>query len=354
MQETKLNYLSHDGRTQIYALLWEPEADVDAGTDAGAGVGAEVETEDSTGVVTGAGTDDSAAAKKDAAELPSPKGIIQIAHGMAEHIHRYRDFAGFLVQNGFIVTANDHIGHGKSVSSPDDWGNIPLANGKEIFIEDVHQLRNLVSAHYPATPYFLFGHSMGSFIVRAYCARYATGLAGVIVCGTGQLAPLLSKAGNLLAHLMARFKGEAHKSKLLEDMGVGAYAKAIANPRTKLDWLSVDQQNVDDYIADPACGFRFSTGGDAALTSLTSEIVKPACAQAIPLDLPMFFIAGDKDPVGDNGKGVLAAVEQLRQSGHNHVELNLYPGMRHEILNETGHQVVYQDVLRWLNGLTHA
>jgi alpha-beta hydrolase superfamily lysophospholipase len=307
MNQTELNYLSHDGQTQIHALLWEP--------------------------------DDGAAA---------PKGVVQIAHGMAEHINRYKDFAGFLVENGFVVCANDHLGHGQSVVSPDDWGNIPLKNGKDILVEDVNQLRSLVAAHYPNVPYFLFGHSMGSFIVRSYCMRYASGLAGVVVCGTGQLAPILSKAGNLLAHLISGFKGEQHKSKLLESMGIGAYSKQIAKARTKLDWLSVSEDNVDAYIADPACGFTFSTGGDAALTALTAEIVSPACPAAIPLDLPMFFIAGSQDPVGDNGKGVLQAAEALRKTGHEQVEVKLYPGMRHEILNEANHEVVYQDVLDWL------
>jgi alpha-beta hydrolase superfamily lysophospholipase len=305
--ETELYYLSHDGTTQIRALLWEPDA------------------------------------------TTPPQGMIQIAHGMAEHIERYRDFARFLADHGFIVCANDHLGHGKSVSSSDDWGNLPVKGGKDILIEDTHRLRILIAERFSTElPYVLFGHSMGSFIARSYCAHHGEGLAAAIFCGTGQQPLWLSRAGGMLAKLISSIKSATHKSTFLNNMGAGAYSKAVDKPRTPLDWLSFDEGNVDAYIADPASGFLFSAGGYATLLSLTAEIVTPACARAIPQDLPILFIAGAEDPVGTNGKGVEAAAEQLRKTGHTNVTVRLYEGMRHEILNETGHAKVYQDVLDWI------
>ena len=308
MRTSTVGYMSSDGVSRIHARTWEP---------------------DSSG--------------------PVVAGIVQIAHGMAEHIERYAPFAEQLVSQGYVVCAEDHIGHGGSVSSTSQLGHIPHAAGADALIEDMHEFRRIVAGRYSSVvPYVMFGHSMGSYMVRAYLTRHADGLAGAIMCGTGQVPAALSTAGLLVAHALRTSKGEEHRSPLLDSMGVGAYAKAIRDARTPLDWLSRDEKNVDDYIADPLCGFMFSVGGYEAVLSLTKEAANAAKASRIPADLPMLFISGADDPVGAQGRGVREAVEEYRRAGMRDVDLVLYEGLRHEILNEAEAGTVVADVTSWL------
>lgn len=304
----KLGFSSHDGKTQIKALLWSPET-----------------------VTT------------------NPKGIIQITHGMEEHIGRYAEFADHLASKGFVVCAQDLLGHGLSVTDPDKLSCIPLEGGADILIEDAHELYKMVSSRYARqTPYFMLGHSLGSYIMRAYVTRYGSELAGLILSGAGQQSRILSFGGNRLARWIAGSKGEDHRSSFLESMGAGAFAKGVENPRTQFDWLATDEKVVDDYIADPLCGVPFSVGAYVALTQITGEVTAPASAAAVPKELPILFVAGSLDPVGGKGAGVRKAADQLRSSGVGQVEVKLYEGMRHEVLNEPIKQEVYTDILSWV------
>ncbi len=280
-------------------------------------------------------------------ENTTPRGIIQIAHGMAEHIERYDDFARFLASHGYVVTGHNHIGHGSS-SKPEKWGCLPAKNGKEILVEDLHAMRIIatdITANYPL-PHFLFGHSLGSYITRAYLTRHSEGLAGAVICGTGHVPPVTSTAGNVLAKAIARVQGEDTKSKMLDDMGVGAYAKAVPG-RTPVDWLSFNEKNARRYLDDEECGFMFSAGGYATVTSLTREVCTIKSFEKMPAELPLFFIAGTEDPVGNMGKGVEKSYEMAREAGMRNLNIKLYQNMRHEILNETNHEIVYEDVLKW-------
>ncbi|OUO88314.1 alpha/beta hydrolase [Gordonibacter sp. An230] len=284
-----------------------------------------------------------------ASDTVPPRGIVQIVHGMSEHVARYDEFARCLARRGFVVCGEDHVGHGRTAATADDLGHIPLEGGKDLLIANVHALRLLVAARFaPQTPYFLFGHSMGSFIVRAYLARHAAGLAGAVICGTGQQPRALSAAGNLLARLIARAKGERHRSTLIDRMGAGSFGRRIKGARTPFDWLSVDPAVVDAYLSDELCGAMFTVGGYAALTDLTGEVAAPSCAARVPRDLPLLFIAGAEDPVGDEGRGVRAAAALMRRAGVESVEEVVYEGMRHEILNEPGRDQVIEDVACWL------
>ena len=271
-----------------------------------------------------------------------PKGVVQLVHGMAEHIMRYDDFARYLAKEGYLVCGHDHIGHGESVESPEQWGRMPTKGGRDVLVGDVGKMRALVRDRVDASvPHFLFGHSMGSFVVRAYISECGQGLAGAIICGTGHIAPAMSVAGNRLARVISRTRGENYVSNLLGNLSIGAYAKAIENPRTQLDWLSYNTQNVDDYIP-------FAAGGNATLTALTGEVCSPACCARVPHDLPLLYIAGDGDPVGDMGEGVKTAAQMARDAGSTDVTCTIYKHMRHEILNETDHQRVYDDVRNWI------
>ena len=280
----------------------------------------------------------------------APRAIVQIVHGMSEHIGRYEDFARFLVSAGFAVCAHDHIGHGRSVTDPMDLGHMPLDCGKDALIEDVHEMRKTVSARFSRkTPYFIFGHSMGSFVTRAYLSRHAEGLSGAVICGTGNEPVVKSKMGHLLACRVAAKQGERTRSKLLHNLADGAFSKAVKDARTPLDWLSTDPAIVDAYIADDLCGQTFTAGAYATLTSLTAEVATLDSALAIPSELPILLIAGALDPVGNKGRGVKSTAALFEKAGIKDVEVKLYQGMRHEILNEPGKQQVYDDVLAWID-----
>ncbi len=276
------------------------------------------------------------------------RGIVQIVHGMVEHIGRYESFACTLADAGFLVVGEDHIGHGKSVANPKDLGHLPAASGADVMAEDVHRLGAYYRQAYPGLPFFLFGHSMGSFIARRCCEEHGAELTGAILCGTGQPALPVSLAANALCHMIARTKGERHRSKAVDKLGVGSYASAIEGAQGELDWLSVNPDNIAAYEADPLCGARFSVGGYASLTLLTAEVATRAHASEAPSDLPLFFVSGAMDPVGDFGEGVLRACELYREAGVLDCTMRLYPGLRHEILNEKEHEEVEQDILAWI------
>lgn len=277
-----------------------------------------------------------------------PKGVVQLVHGMAEHIDRYDEFARFLAARGFAVCGHDHIGHGGSVEDSSQLGHMPMKGGADILIADVDSLRKEASSRYPVLPYFIFGHSMGSFVTRCYLARHGEGLAGAILCGTGNQPASLSAGGNALCHLIGVIKGSDYRSKLIDSLAAGGFNNAIDNPRTAVDWISHNKENVDAYLADGRCGFMFSAGAYAALTSLTREAVSKACVNAYPKGLPLLYVAGEEDPVGGCGKGVRAAAELARGAGLDDVQVKLYPHMRHEILNEDDKARVMEDVAGWI------
>lgn len=278
-----------------------------------------------------------------------PRGVVLLVHGMAEHIERYDEFARFLARAGYIVCGHNQIGHGSS-STPEHWGEIPLDGGRMALVRDVGRLRTMAATYCDAgTPMFVFGHSMGSFVVRNYIALYGDGLAGAILCGTGFVSPATSRAGRGVARLIAKTRGENYRSALLHSMAEGAYSRAIPSRRTDLDWLSVNEENVDRYLADEQCGFMFSAGGYATLTDLTAEVCTLECAQRVPRSLPLLYISGAEDPVGDDGRGVFASAELAKRAGSVDVTCKLYDGMRHEILNETGHELVFNDIRKWLD-----
>lgn len=291
--------------------------------------------------------------------LPNPaytrRGVVQLVHGMAEHIERYDEFARFLAGLGYVVFGHDHIGHGKSVSSMDDLGNLPLDGGKKILVDDVDLVRKAAlkaSGKTEDLPVFVFGHSMGSFVVRSYITHYPQGLTGAVLCGTGNQARALSLAGRTVARTIGRLRGEDYHSRFVDSLVIGAFSSSIEDARTDCDWISTDPSVVDAYIADPLSGAMFSVGGYATLTDLTAEVVRKASAAQVPKDLPLLFIAGAEDPVGNGGEDVKAAAQLYRDAGVADVRTIIYPNMRHEILNEPRRQDVFNDVESWFTERT--
>lgn len=276
------------------------------------------------------------------------KGIVQISHGMCEYVFRYNDFANFLCDHGFIVCGNDHLGHGASVLPGDPMGFFDYEGGHNLLSQDLKILTDIMKARYGNLPYFLLGHSMGSFVARDYMSKFAFGLDGVILSGTAGPNPLID-LGISIAESQISSKGPKAKSAKLDKLFFSGYNKRIRTPRTKFDWLSRDEEAVEKYMQDPWCGFLFTTTGFRDEATLLKKVNHSLWAKTIPVTLPVFIFSGDQDPVGGYGKGVAKVYRQLLRAGVKDVTLKLYEGGRHEMLNETNRQEVYMDVLDWLN-----
>lgn len=277
------------------------------------------------------------------------KAVVQIAHGIAEHVGRYDDFAAFLASNGFVVVGNDHLGHGLSAKKKEDLGFFAEKGGWEIATGDMRRVYERFRAEYPGLPYFLFGHSMGSFLSRTYLIKYPDGLAGAILSGTGQQPGLIVYAGRGMGRREIKKHGARYKSPLLNAMAFGSYNQRFEPRRTVSDWLSRDPAVVDAYRADPLCAFVPSA---ALFTDMMEGFAfnqKRENLLKMKKDLPVYFMSGDADPVGAYGKGVKKAFESFKKAGMTDLSIRLYPEGRHEMLNELNRDEVYRDILNWLN-----
>ena len=274
--------------------------------------------------------------------------VLQIVHGMAEYIERYEEFADYMTQRGFVVTGEDHMGHGESVGKAGLYGYFCEQDPATVLVRDVHRLKKATQALYPNVPYVILGHSMGSFITRNYMFRYGTGINAAIIMGTGMQPPLVLAASRAVAGIQKAFCGSEHVSRLIDKLAFGNYNKMIPDAKTPMDWLSRDSERVDKYIADPMCGFTFTVNGFSTLFELISRLHNPENLERIPKKLPVLMISGDADPVGDYGKGVRKAYDSLHGVGLENMQLKLYEGARHELLNETNRAEVMSDILEWL------
>lgn len=278
-----------------------------------------------------------------------PRAVVQIAHGIAEHIERYRPFMEFLANNGFVVAGNDHLGHGKSIRVPAEQGFFAEKDGWWRVVDDMDKLHDIMSKEYPELPYVLFGHSMGSFLTRTYLIKHPDKYDAVILSGTGHQSPALVLGGNAAASVMAKLNGAMGDGAKLDSLAFGTYLSKIENPRTKFDWLSRDAEQVDKYIADPLCGFVGKIGLYRDMMQGIKFITNEKNIAQMNKEKPVYFMSGDGDPVGDYGKGVERAYKAFCNAGLHDVFMRLYPGGRHEMLNETNKEQVYQDILNWLN-----
>lgn len=274
-----------------------------------------------------------------------PKGIVQLVHGMAEHIDRYDEAAQRLNAAGYVVVGHTHLGHGPNARVK---GYFAKKDGWDALIEDTHALRKETHSRFPGLPYFLLGHSMGSFVVRTYCLKYEAGLSGVIISGTGHFDKPILTAGSMIAGLQRAFGGAEKPSMLLHNMNFSANNKQVENPQTDSDWLSRNPQSIADYKADPLCGFPFTAGGYADMFAGLKRLY-PQSLTAMVKDIPVLMFSGDHDPVGANGAGVRKVYEELKAAGLKDVTLKLYPDGRHEMLNELNRVEVYADLIAWLD-----
>ena len=278
-----------------------------------------------------------------------PKAVVQIAHGIAEHISRYDPFMFFLAENGYVAVGNDHLGHGLSAENEDGLGIFDTQNGWTYAVDDMKALRDQVRQEFHDIPYIFFGHSMGSFLTRTYMIRYPDQYDAAILSGTGQQSPALINAGFFAANLLTLLRGPGADGKLLNDMAFGSYCKKIDNPRTPFDWLSTNEENVDRYIADPLCGFVAKCSMYRDMMGGLKFLTKQSNIDKMNKDAPIYFMSGAEDPVGDYGAGVEKAYRAFCDAGLHDVTMKLYPGGRHEMLNETNREEVMQDILAWLD-----
>ena len=277
-----------------------------------------------------------------------PKAIVQIAHGIAEYIERYDDFMNFLAENGFIAVGNDHLGHGKSFVNEGDMGYLADKDGWWHIVDDVEILRVLMNHKYPKLPQVIFGHSMGSFVARSHLIRYPGAFDAAIISGTGNQGKALVKGGLAMGNLVKAFNGGHHYSKFLNNLAFGTYNKIYDNPRTDYDWLTRNEAVVDKYIADPLCGFVPSCGLFLDMMVGVDFITDKSNLKDMKKDVPVFFVSGTMDPVGEQSKGVMKAYNNFKKAGMKDVEIRLYIDGRHEMLNEINNAEVYTDILKWL------
>lgn len=272
------------------------------------------------------------------------RAVLQISHGMCEYIERYEPFIEYMTVQGFAVCGNDHLGHGKGARH---LGYFAEKNGREYLVSDLYRMTGLAKERWAGRPYFLLGHSMGSFVARQYTARYGQGLDGVVFMGTSGKNPL-DWAGIALASVLGACKGKQARSRLIDKLAFGSYNKRIEKPAGADDWLSRDADIVRAYGKDPLCKFTFTIGAYCELFKLLRGVSGQGWAEKVPRALPILLISGEEDPVGQYGKGVRQVDGWLRQTGHEDVTLVLYPGARHEVLNETNRAQAYQDIAAWL------
>jgi len=271
--------------------------------------------------------------------------ILQMVHGMAEYAARYAPFAEQLTGQGITVCAEDHLGHGKSAEG-DDLGYMADEKGYMPVLKDIRALTELMRAKSPNTPYFIMGHSMGSFFTRNYISLYGNDLQGAIIMGTGFMSGAVTGTAKFITSTVAAFKGWRHRSKLINNLAFGSYNKRFPG-RTEFDWLSADEANVDRYIADELCGVPFTCNAFYGLFSVISAACKQKTMKAVPDRLPIFIVSGKDDPVGGYGKGVLKFYGKMSGYGKK-VNVKLYPGCRHEIVNDNCAQEVVSDISNFI------
>ena len=297
---------SKDGNTEIHTIEWKPEGEV--------------------------------------------KAVLQICHGMVEYIRRYDEFAQFLCDRGYYVVGNDHLGHGKSIQAKSEYGFFNEKYGNACVLGDMHTLRQRTAKKYPGVPYFMLGHSMGSTLLRQYIQMYGNGLSGAVLMGVAadhKKAELL--LGKRLCEVMAAFRGWHYRSKMVDKMVLGSFNKKFKPARTRADWITSDNDHLDVYVSDPLCSFVSTVNAYYNIFSGMIGTQRKESVYMVPKGLPILFMSGADDPVGGFGKGVRKIYEKYRAAGIQDVALRLYTGDRHELLNETDREQVYEDLLEWFD-----
>ena len=275
------------------------------------------------------------------------KAIMQISHGMVEYVERFDEFAKAMNEYGILVIGNDHLGHGKTASCDDDFGYFGAEKSKTV-VDDLHAVTVHAKTVYGKHPYFLFGHSMGSFMARRYLMTFGEELDGAILSGTGFIPTATLNVVGFIAGWLRLIRGERYRSPFLKQLSFAGYLDRIETPRTQNDWLTKDEAIVDKYNGDKFCTYTFTVNGYQTLFEVLRYIQNPKNIANIPKNVPLFFIAGSEDPVGAYGEGVKNVYNSYKQAGIQDVRIHLYEGARHELTNEIGKEYIFADVAEWI------
>ena len=303
---SEFTFLSSDKRTQLHGMLWDVQ------------------------------------------EVPV-RAVLQICHGVAEHIARYDKFARALNERGIVVAGHDHLGHGKSLPEGDTPVYFGEGNTWDTVVDDIYVLHQRLRQRYPGVPLCIMGHSMGSFLTRTYLIRYPGTVKAAVIMGTGWQSRAAVNGGLALANAIAAVSGESATSDVVTELAFGSYNKLFAPNRTKVDWLSADEENVDAYIADPMCGADATVGLFRQMLHGIRFNQRMSHLRRMDREVPVLFVSGDKDPVGGCGKGVVQTYEAFKAAGMRDCTLKLYPELRHEILNERAYAgEITEDIASWL------
>ena len=281
-------------------------------------------------------------------EAEKPVCILQIVHGMTEYIDRYDEFARYLAERGILVVGDDHLGHGKSVRPGEPYGYFCRHDAPTVLVRDEHRLKKLIQKKYADVPYIILGHSMGSFILRNYLFRYGKGIEGAIIMGTGMPSKPVLLSGLTLATIQGLIYGDNHVCKFINNLSFSSYNKRIDAAKEPGNWLSQNEENLMKYAGDPMCSFIFTANGFQTMFRLIYNLHDREKLKKMPSDLPVFFVSGEDDPVGDYGKGVKQVYQSFKEIGMENVQIKLYTKDRHEILNELDREDVYGDIYRWI------
>ena len=303
---TEFTFLSSDGKTRLHAMQWLP-----------------VET---------------------------PRAVLQISHGVAEHIGRYDGFARYLNEQGIAVVGHDHLGHGGSL--PEGGTPVYFGDGTpwETVVADIQLLHEQLRREFPGVPLCLMGHSMGSFLARSYLIRYPGTVDGAIIMGTGYMSAASTAASLAVINAECLRNGESRPSAVATKASFGIYNRRFAHNRTSMDWLSLNPDNVDAYLKDPLCQGNASAGLFREMLSGIRFVCKEDNIRKMNHHTPILFISGAMDMVGDCSKGVERAAAAFQRAGMRDVTVKLYPELRHEVLKEDCREQVYDDIDRWLEG----
>lgn len=280
----------------------------------------------------------------------SAKGVIQLAHGMIDYVGRYERLADYLTGEGYIFAGHHHLGHGKSVTHSEDFGIFSEKGGVTLLIADMHTMNKYLREAFPTLPLIVMGHSMGSFITRLYVQVHPHSMRGVIIHGTSGPNPILP-FGKTLASLISKIKGPRHRSALITKLAFGSYNSKFPKSEGSNAWLTRDAQRVSGRAEDKYTNFLFTVSGYCDLFDMIKMANSQSWFEEYPKELPTLVISGDKDPVGNYGRGPDYVYKHLLISGCKRVDLKMYEGARHELFNETNSEEVFCDLASWIESV---
>ena len=282
-------------------------------------------------------------------EIENPRAILQVSHGMSEFIDRYDTFAEFFNERGFVVVGNDDIGHGKSLSEE----KAPMYFGEEgswkLAVEDLHTLYKMTKKEYPDVPYFVLGLSLGAYLMRTLLIEHNELSDGLVLLGTSRVVPLEFKMGLYMAEKERKKYGDDVATEQIHDLTFGTYNKRFKPSRTEMDWLCGNEEALDEFIADERRGKDLTVGLFRELLSVMLYAREMKNIEKMNKDLPVLFLSGEEDAVGKFTKGVISAYNDFKKCGIKDVEYKIYPGDRHDILNEKNKEEVFMDIANWLD-----